>query len=391
MVRDLAKNQKRLDIAICGIRGIPARYGGFETFAEQLAPRLVEKGHRVCVYGRSYLFSDRPQSFRGVALRYLPAVRFKYLETPLHTLFCLLDLLRRKCDVVLVCNAANSPFIWIARLFGKPVVVNVDGIERLRGKWNALGRLWYRLGEITSVGFASRLVTDADMIHDYYQQNYRASSTVIRYGCLDEVLELARNKVENSDFPAAQAVHQELGISPDQYILYVSRLEPENNAHIVIAAYNALAAEHKAKPLVIVGDAPYASSYIDKLKRDAGKNVIFAGYRFNEQYRALALGASIYVQATEVGGTHPALVEAMGFGNCVIANDVPEHREVLADAGYYYQKNSASDLSALLQRLIGDQRQRIDARRRAYSRAKSDFSWESITEQYEALFLDCSR
>ena len=226
-------------IAICGTRGIPACYGGFETFAEQLSTRLVARGHEVIVYGRKHVIDYHEPEYRGVKLKLLWAPKHKYLETPVHTLISLADLAwYRRADVVLVCNAANSPFIWLPRLRGIPLVINVDGIERLRAKWNSLGKLWYAFGERFAARFAPQIVSDAEVIRQYYETTYGRASTVIAYGYDESGAESAAGKADGSSaawLEPAQ-VHRQLSIEPGKYLLYVSRLEPENNAHVVIEA-----------------------------------------------------------------------------------------------------------------------------------------------------------
>lgn len=366
-----------LRIALLGTRGIPAAYGGFETFAEELSTRLVSRGHQVTVYGRhpfgAKSVDTRP--LRGVQRRSTPTVMHKYLETPLHALTSFIDVIRREADVVLLCNAANSPFAWIARLAGLPVVVNVDGIERMRSKWNSLGKLWYRFGERCSVWFASTIVADAEVIAAYYRARYGCASEIIAYGA------------DPRPLPAG-ATLRELQVEPGRYLLYVSRLEPENNALGVIQAYGALNTEI---PLVVVGDAPYAKEYIARCRAAACANVRFAGFRFGEAYRELRSNCLAYVQATEVGGTHPALVEAMAYGNCIVANDVPEHREVLADAGLYYSKNDFQALSIQLARVLEDEALRGSLAAAAQARAAHLFRWEHITEQYERVLSAAAR
>ena len=379
-----------MKIAVCGIRGVPACYGGFETFAEELGRRLVERGHEVVVYGRKHFIDYSESHYCGVELKLLPAPQHKYLETPVHTLLCLLHLLWQPVDVILVCNAANSPLLFIPRLFGKKIVINVDGIERRRAKWNLLGRLWYRLGEICSVYFAQRLVADADVIKDYYDEHFGTDADVIRYGYRDELPARVKRKVKDAEIrlvdEAEQSLFEEFGVEPGRYLLYVSRLEPENNAHVLIEAYNQLPPSRQKMPLLIVGDAPYAKDYIRSLKELASENIIFAGYRFARSYELLQLGAYLYVQASEVGGTHPALVEAMGFGNAVIANDTPEHREVLLDTGLYYDFNDSESLAENLIALIDDRHLAANLRKKAYHLARGSYHWDKICNQYEELF-----
>jgi len=365
---------QKLRIALMGTRGIPARYGGFETFAEELATRLVQRGHKVSVYGRR-LFGrrERAQShFKGVEVVLTPTIMHKYLETPLHAFFSFLHLFCRKYDVVLLCNAANSPFAWLVKLRNIPLVINVDGIERKRGKWNVLGRLWYRLGEICSVLFATRVVGDAKVIADYYKRAYGCTSEVIAYG--------------------ATASHQSPGemlrkfnLEPDNYLLYVSRLEPENNARGVIKAYKGLRTN---LPLVIVGDAPYAQEYIAELKKIATPQVIFTGFQFGAAYQELRSHCRLYIQATEVGGTHPALVEGMAYGNCIIANQTAEHVEVLEDTGVFYHYNNFDHLREKLQELLDNPSDVVHYRQLAQERAAKYYQWDTVCEQYEQLFYE---
>ncbi|RMD86282.1 MAG: DUF1972 domain-containing protein [Candidatus Dadabacteria bacterium] len=368
-----------LHVAIMGTRGIPASYGGFETFAEKLSLRLVKRGYKVTVYCRRFFGKqvDNPAEYKGVRLIHSPTVRHKYFETPVHALISFLSLWRERYDVVLLCNGANSPFAWIVRVMGIPLVINVDGIERKRAKWGLAGRLWYALGERCSVWFANKIVADAQVISDYYMKRYGTKSAVIAYG----------GEVEK---PQKTGFLDEIGVEKGRYILYVSRLEPENNALGVIEAYGM---SNLTLPLVIVGDAPYADLYkkqlherANKISVSTSKKVIFTGFQFGDPYRELRSHCTLYVQATEVGGTHPALVEAMAYGNAIIANDVPEHREVLGDSGEYYPKNNFTALAKKMEELCkdGDRRKVLgDSARR---RAMSIYSWDGIVDQYEELF-----
>jgi glycosyltransferase involved in cell wall biosynthesis len=368
-----------LRIALLGTRGIPARYGGFETFAEELSKRLVKRGHSVSVYSRHAFGSLRPENkvLDGVTVISTPTIMHKYLETPLHALSSFIDLFSRTHDVALLCNAANAPFAWLVRLRGLPLLINVDGIERERGKWNSLGKAWYYLGERCAAWFGSRIVADAEVVAAYYRQQYHIEPEIITYGA------------EARRLPPG-AMLQQFGLQPDNYILYVSRLEPENNALGVIQAY--LDAKIEI-PLVIVGDAPYATEYKAGLRRLAatGNGVVFTGFQFGESYQELRTNCRLYIQATEVGGTHPALVEAMAYGNAIIANQVPEHAEVLGSAGLYYSKNNFLELSQIIKKIIGDEKRLAELRTMAAARASVLYNWDRITEQYEQLFSNLLR
>lgn len=354
-----------------GTRGIPAAYGGFETFAEELSLRLVDKGYAVTVYSRHAPGAKKQRGFIGSVRVYSTlTVMHKYLETPLAALSGFLSLLFQRYDIILLCNAANSPFSWIPRLLRIPIVTNVDGIERERKKWNALGRLWYRLGEQTAVWFSNRVVADARVIQDYYRDVYGSASEVIAYGA--SVVK----------FPAG-SIMESFGLKEKNYILYVSRLEPENNALGVIEAY---VAADVTMPLVIVGDAPYAESYKARLRSAANDRVIFTGFQFGDSYKELRTNCYFYIQATEVGGTHPALVEGMAYGNCVVANGTPENIEVLGDAGLFYPKNDFTELKSIIIDLVANPSQVLEWGVKAAARAHEHYSWEVVSDQYDRLF-----
>ncbi len=359
-----------MNIAIIGTRGIPANYGGFETFAEECAARLAGRGHSVTVYGRSHYVPRGLRRYRGARIVTLPTLRFKYLDTVVHSFLAVTHALFGRFQVILICNAANSIYSWLPRLFGTPVVVNVDGIERLRRKWNWLGRAYYRLSEYLSTLFPSAIVTDARVIERYYRDRYGAASFFIPYGSVT-------TKTEGC------GALQRLGVAPRAYCLYVSRLEPENNAHVVVRAFEKV---RTPMHLVIVGDAPYARDYIRTVKATRDARIIFPGAIYGDGYRELLGSAFCYIHATEVGGTHPALIEAMGQAGLIIANGTPENVEVLGSAGLFYRKNDADDLAHCLQSVIECPDRYENLRQEALKRAKAEYCWDDIVSKYEQLF-----
>ncbi len=365
--------QRPLDIGIIGTRGIPANYGGFETFAEQLATRLCEGGHRVTVYGRSRFVNRQLALYRGVRIRVLPAVPHKYLETVSHTALSVLAALFAGHDIALICNAANAFLAGIPQLAGQRVVLNLDGIERQRRKWGLAGRAYYRLGEFLATQLPDAAVADARCIQEYYWQEFGAPTRFIAYGTVEGPLN-------------GRAALDRLKLNPREYLLYVSRLEPENNAHLVIEAY---LASGVALPLVVVGDAPYGRRYIRRLQRLAARgNVLLPGAIYGRAYRELLSHCLCFVQATEVGGTHPALVEAMGSACLVLVNDTPENREVVGETALVYPFNDSVALARLMEAVSSSPESYRDLRDAAAARAHEAYDWNRVVSQYEALFYE---
>ena len=351
-------------IALLGTRGIPASYGGFETFAEELSTRLAERGHFVTVYCRTRYQSS---FYRGVKLRYLPTIRHKYLDTVAHTCLSSLELLRHRYDAVLYCNAANAVFTLWPRLVGMPTALNVDGLERNRKKWNSIAKSWYLLSEWLSTWCPNTVITDAEHIEEYYRMRYGKTSTFIPYGA-DVAKVAATNAVE------------ELGLVPGQYVLYVSRLEPENNALLVREAFERVQTDKK---LAIVGDAPYASDYIRQVKNTSDPRIVIPGAIYGDGYKQLQSHCFAYVQATEVGGTHPALIEAMGRGAMVLYLQTPENSEVAGDAAIPFDYDDLVEKLQAAVRVGPDEREAWG--RRAQSRVDQRYSWDAVTTAYERL------
>jgi len=352
-------------IAILGTRGIPANYGGFETFAEELSTRLALIGHSVAVYCR-----ERPQEspWRGVALRYLPTIRHKYFDTLAHTFLSTLHLLFHRCDVALYCNAANAIFTILPRAAGMPVVLNVDGIERKRKKWNRLAKAWYLLSERLATFLPNEVVTDAQAIADYYRGRYRKMTHFIPYGA--DV-----GKIET------QYALRELGLEPGRYFLYVSRMEPENHALEVRQAFEQASTDMK---LALIGDAPYAADYIRLVRATTDPRMVIPGAIYGRRYQELGSHCFAYIHGTTVGGTHPALIEAMGRGALVLYRDTPENREVAEGAGIAFGED---DLAQRIEEALAmKEEERNELRRRGVERVVERYSWDAVTADYDRLF-----
>ena len=365
-------------IAIVGTRGIPAAYGGFETFAWEFATHLASRGHDVTVYCRRGRTDETVAIPPGIRRRFLPALQGKHLETVSHTGLSVLDSLLRGYDAVWLGNAANAIFAGIPRLRGSKVVLNVDGIERQRAKWGLAGRAWYAVGERLALVYPNEIVSDADVIRDYYRDRYGRTTTVITYGATlldrDPPPDLARHGIDD-------------GVKPGEYLLYVSRLEPENQADLVVRAYRDVPGD---APLLIVGDAPFAEGFKASLRELAAGDprVRLTGAIYGDGYRDLQRGALAYVQATSVGGTHPALIEAMGAGNLVLAFDTPENREVLDDTGLIFDTQAALT-DRLAEVVVDPHAARFDELRAAARRRVEDhYSWDAVTEAYLALWRE---
>jgi len=271
---------------------------------------------------------------------------------------------------VLLCNAANAPVVPFLRLAGRRVVLNVDGLEWRRGKWGVLGRSWYRAGEWLSVRAASVLVTDAEEVRTYYRVRHETDSVMVPYGAE----QLPRGSVP---MPA------EAEVQPGSYALYVSRWERENNPLMVAAAH---ATSPTSLALVMLGQAAYDDDLGDQVRAAARADTVLPGPVFGAGYRGLLANAACYVHATEVGGTHPALIEAMGAGNVCLVLDTPENREVAGEAAWYFA--DGLDLARLLDEVAQLAAPELDDLREATrASAQARYSWSAVCDSYERLLF----
>lgn len=358
-------------IAFLGTRGIPANYGGFETFVEDVAVRLAERGHHVTVYCRSSHYDEHPEAYRGVRLVHLPTIHTKHLDSISHSLLSTLHMIFDGADVSCYCSSGNSTFIWLARMFGVKVILNTDGLEWERAKWNRLAKVYFKIAEWMAARLSNVLVADSRVIKDYYKSRFGVDTTFVAYGA--DIVERGYR----------QDLLEQIGVEPDSYFLFVSRLEPENNAHLLVKAFEGVETD---KTLLVVGSAPFADDYIRELKSTLDPRIQFPGALYGDTYRALQANAYAYVNAMEVGGTHPAILEAMGAGNCVLVSDISYNVEAVADAGVPFRSRDVDDLRDKLQFLVNHPEEVLRLRHVAVERVKAEYDWGQITDDYERIF-----
>ncbi len=356
-----------MKIALIGTRGIPAAYSGFETAVEHLSREFTARGHEVTVYCRPHM-TERKDEHAGARLVHLPTIRNKYFDTLAHTTVSTGHMVtRERPDVAIYFIAGNAPVVPIARLAGVPSVLQIDGMDSERAKWPRAARAIIRQFEHMSAAAATIAVTDSDSVADVYEQ---------RFG---RRLLASPSGAERPD-PGTTEALDSLGLEPGEYILFVGRLVPENNAHLLVDAYAKLDTDW---PLVIVGDAPYADDYITGLKAGAGENVIFPGYVFGDGYAELVRNCGVMCAPTEVGGTHPVIVEAMAAGAALIVSDHAPNLEVVGDTAAAFSLAAApASLAEVLTRLIGDPQRRDDLGAAAAHRAAERFGWDTCAQRY---------
>jgi glycosyltransferase involved in cell wall biosynthesis len=359
-----------LRIALVGTRGVPAQYGGFETAVEEVGSRLAARGHHITVYCRSRT-GRGPDEHLGMHLVQLPAVRTKALETLTHTAASTAHLLlRQQQDVVILFNAANAPLLPLLQSRGVPVATHMDGLEWKRAKWGHAGRRYYRMAESMAVRWSDALIADARGIADYYQQQFCAATTLIPYGAPLLI-----------DPPSHRLA--ELDVQPSRFHVVVARFEPENHVDLALQGYTRSGARH---PLLVVGSAPYADRYTQRIRSLAAQDsrIRLVGAVWDQELLdQLYAHALTYVHGHSVGGTNPSLLRAMGAGTAALAYDVVFNREVLGADGLFFR--DADDLSHLIDLAEAHPDDLACRGARLRGRAAEVYRWDDVADRYERL------
>lgn len=370
-----------MKIALVGSRGIPARYSGFEQFYEQLAVRLAERGHKVTVYNRSHVTKDVGREYRGVRIVLLPSIATKHLDTITHTTLSSLHALSQRYDIVYYCIVGNSPLIWLPRIAGSRVLINVDGEDWSRPKWSGFARAYQKWCEKVACRLAHIVIADAKGILTRYRDMYRHEAVFVPYGAAIQTTMRVAGTHDATPEPLTR-----YGLRPDDYIFYVGRLVPENAIDLLIRAFRRVKTRKK---LVIVGDAPYVDTFKDSLYELAkdDNRVVFTGYAFGVDYAHLSANAYCSVQPSGIEGTRPALLDQMGFGNCVLVRNSPVNMEVISACGRSFDEEQAEEsLTHALQELVDNPAMVADYRTKATTRIRNYYNWDWITSFYEDLF-----
>lgn len=360
----------RLRVAVVGDRGIPARYSGFSTLVEQLAPRLAaDHALDVTVYCRNHYYEDRSAEYHGVRRVFLPAPGGKNFESIVHSTLAILHAAFSGFDLVIVADPGNAPFglpLWLRRT---PTLYLTDGLGWQRRKWNALQRQYYRWSETVCVRLATWMVSDSRAMQAYYRTTHGVASTFIPYSG------------DVGDPPDVAALTR-YGVEPGEYYLVVARIEPENNVDLIIREYRAAGLTRK---LIVVGSSPYGTAYSRAVADQADAQVLCPGGIFESSaLNALYANCYAYLHGHEVGGTNPSLLRAMHGGAACIPIDVVFHREVVGDDVPFFAKASGN-LAAVLSRIDADPAEvhRLGAAARA--RADRLYRWDAVAAAYARL------
>lgn len=361
-----------MKLAIIGSRGFLAEYGGYETFVQKIAFGLSKKGFAITVYGiADYHNRNKDTLYPEIRRVWLWTIRIRFLEKVTSSFLGIVHACFSDADIIFSISTSPGLLLFLPRLFGKKIVVNPDGLEWRRPKWSWFIRFWLRISEWTAVMFSNLVVADSKTIANYIQGKYKKCTVFIPYGA-----------DENLPLPEDGKILAKYGLVPNNYFLQVCRLEPENNAHIVIEEFVRYGGE---KDLAIVGDTQHCLNYKEQLKKIANRKVKFLGGIYNQDFKVILRNAYCYIHGHEAGGTNPVLLEAMASARCPIVLNVPYNLEVIAECGIGFSKNRG-DLQSKLRLLEQDPNLVYEIGNKALERVKKHYTWDAVIENYIEIF-----
>lgn len=363
-----------LRVAQAGIRGVPANFGGSETAVEEIGSRLAAEGVQVVVYCRSHKSTTKDREYRGMRRVVLPSIPTFHLDTLSHSLLASLHVLfRNTADVVHFHGMGNALCLPLFLLSKKRTVITIDGPDWERPKWGPVARRVLKLSARAAVRWADHLIIDNQPSIAYFAREFGyEQGTYIPYGA-------------DRERPTGTAYVASLGLEPGRYVLFVGALVPDKGPDLLIDAYAKLETH---LPLVVVGDSPFAPGYRARLRETAARDarVRMLGYVYDEPYRELLANAYAYVHPLRSDGTSPALLQAMGYGSCIVVSDLPEALSAVGDAALPFLHDDVDDLARKLAQVIADPTLAADLRRRALERAEREYDWDAVTRQHKDVY-----
>ena len=353
------------NVAVVGIQGVPAQYGGFESLVENLIGDHKSEDIRYTVFCSGRDMKSRLAEYKGAELKYVPLRANGVQSIP----YDMISFLRipRKTDVILVLGVSGCLILPVFRLFcRKRLIINIDGLEHRRAKWGKLAKTFLKLSEKMAVRYADVIISDNKGIQDYVREEYGKESELIAYGGDHAVRSVPQARTLD--------ILRRYGLRPGAYAVTVCRIEPENNCHLVLEAFS-----KSDRELAFVGNwsrSAYGQELKEKYSAFPNIHILDPIYDIDTLY-VLRMNAWAYVHGHSAGGTNPSLVEAMFFGRPILCYDVVYNRESTHGMSYYW--GNVEELAALLGRedLNGAGVKEI---------AENEYTWKRITSQYEALY-----
>jgi glycosyltransferase involved in cell wall biosynthesis len=359
-----------MEIAFVGTKGIPARYGGFETVVEKVSITLAKKGYKCIVYA---VGNPKKYKIKNIKIINLPQIGIPSIDRVIREIFPLIHLFFKRKIVFQIYGPFM--FMWFLRLLRKKNVLSADGLEWLRHSYSPLIRTIVFLAYNIGIKLAQAVTTDSKFIKRWFLKNWDRKSFYVPYG--------PRNNIKTANFN--HHILNKNNLKPNEYYLFVGRLVPEKGIHNLIKAFKNV---KTTKKLVILGNDPMVGSpYKKKLLQLANKDVKFLDPVFGQDFLDICNSCYVNIRPSinKSEGINPFTIESLGFGNCIIASDAPQNLEALGDAALIYSKHNVKSLEVTIKKVETNYDLVQKYRKRALKRVNK-FSWSKIINKIEKIY-----
>ena len=365
-----------IKIAVTGLRGVPATWGGIEHHCENLYSRLVEKGYDITIYARNYYVPKGITFYKGLKIKHLPTLNFKYTDALIHTLLSVIHIIYTNPDIVHIHGIGPCFFSWLPRIFRPRMKVffTCHGLDWQRKKWPWWASKLIYLGELSAIFFTQYRIVVSQDLQKYFDSEHAIKTLYIPNGITPLL-------------PREPDLIKQWGLSSQQYFLCVGRMEPEKRMEDIVRAY---LLKHRRYPLLIVGDNTAAGQYMKDLVKIAqqSSSIIFTGYQFGTLLEELFSNALAFLTASELEGLPITLLEALSYGKMCATSDIPPHRELtdslpalLFPVGDIEAiSNCMDDIATMSEDQLDDFRQK------AMAMICREFSWNGACDAHDHLY-----
>ncbi|OGF16932.1 MAG: hypothetical protein A2W00_10870 [Candidatus Eisenbacteria bacterium RBG_16_71_46] len=358
-------------IAMIGQKGVPATYGGIEKHVEEIARRLVARGHEVTVFCRLY-YTPAGARYHGVRLLRRPSIHTKHLDTVSHVAWSTLEAMVRRFDIVHYHALGPSLFAAVPRFTGARTVVSVHGLDWQREKWGRVASWVLRRCEGPAARFPNRTIVVSKTLRDYFRDHHHRTPAFIPNG---------------TNLPSPRPARRilQLGLTPGKYVLFVGRLVPEKGVHFLCEAFSQIDTDLK---LALVGGLSFSKDYVQQLRAYESDRIRLLDYVFGESLEELWSNAYLVVQPSTMEGLSIALLEALSYGRCVLLSDIPENVEVAEDCAVTFRSRDVGDLREKLEMLLQRPELVREFEGKARGHIREHYSWEKVAENTETVYRE---
>jgi glycosyltransferase involved in cell wall biosynthesis len=364
-------SKKKNSIVVLGCKGLPFT-GGLEIIMEEIGRRFVDDGYRFDVFIRRHYTPDgqRPDSHKGIGLRYSPGIHSKHFDTITHSFTALTETLLEPYDLVYINTIGLSTLGFIPKILRKKVIIQVHGLDFQREKWNQLAKLYLKFSCYTTARFADRIICVSAEDKAYFDSRFKTNCVYIPNGVS------IKEKID------PEIIKERWGLTSKSYILFMARLVKEKGCHFLLDAYRNLETD---KTLVVAGDNSHKESYSQVLKQQNSERIKFVGFVDDRIKDELLSNAYCYVLPSTLEAMPLSILEAMSFGNCILASDLPAIRSILGSSGIYFRAGDILDLKDRLSFVLSNPELATSQGVQHSEYVAKNHNWDNIYMKYKEL------